>query len=69
MFGVHDNYEKILLNHLLLIAKYQLYAIRYTNTKLTLNLFVQKVKEVLLIEHKFLTEKKFEAKWALLGSL
>ena len=61
MFGLPN--QTTVLNHLILIGKYQLYACRYTKVKLTRNSFLQKVKEVITIERKILKDEKFNTKW------
>ena len=61
--------DSILLNHIILIGKYLLYASRYTKITASLKSVILKVKEIMTIEEKVLSETKFNAKWGMIAAL
>ena len=61
IFGMYN--KSTLLNHLILIGKYQLYTIRYTKARISINPLIHKAKEAMSTERKFFSDKMFDLKW------
>ena len=67
IFGVFPQKTHILLNHLLLIAKYHLYSIRFLNRKPSFTVFIEYVKGVYFTEKEIANRtggtESFHKKW------